>query len=523
MKLLALILSSGLMLALLALAPDTNAQTANFSVVHQFNGASEGIDPSGELVQGPDGNFYGTAFGGGSANFGTVFRLTPAGDLTVLHTFTGPDGSNPDAGLYLDADGNFYGTTYAGGSANLGTVFRLTPAGVFTTLYSFTGTNGQKPVSGVVRGPDGNFYGTTPGGGGQEYGGTVYQLTPGGTITTLHNFAYQDSSNPTAPLVRGTDGKLYGTTFGDGTNRRGTVYSITTGGEFTVLHNFTTLGYEGVNPHGGLFLGSDGNFYGTTIQGGVNETGDPSGTVFRMTPNGVVTRLHTFSSDDGTHGLGNGPDPEGALLQTSDGTLYGTLRFGGPDGNGRVFALSLSGVYTLLHDFSAPDATGVNADGAISSPGLVQGSDGSLYGVTARGGTGSAGTVYKLTVTPGFFEGEVVLDVGNEVYYLRLPNGNPFGYYSYLDEANYIYHFDLGYEYVFNAMDNRAGVYLYDFASNGFFYTSPTFPFPYLYDFSLNSTVYYYPDPDQADHPGRYNTNGVRYFYVFSTGQIISK
>ena len=117
-----------------------------------------------------------------------------------------------------------------------------------------------------------------------------------------------------------------------------------------------------------------------------------------------------------------------------------------------------------------------------------------------------------------FFDGQSALNGG--VYYLAFPNENYFGYYTFLPEANYLYHFDMGYEYVFDAHDGKNGVYLYDFKSNGFFYPSPTFPFPYLYDFNLNSVVYYYPNPNNGGH---YNTNGVRYFYVFSTGQITEK
>ncbi len=117
-----------------------------------------------------------------------------------------------------------------------------------------------------------------------------------------------------------------------------------------------------------------------------------------------------------------------------------------------------------------------------------------------------------------FFSGEVYLSQG--VYYLKFPSGNPFGYYGYLNDPAYIYHADLGYEYVFDANDDRHGVYLYDFKSNGFFYTSPSFPFPFLYDFKEHSTVYYYPSPNDPDH---YNTDGFRFFYVFNTGQTISK
>ena len=119
---------------------------------------------------------------------------------------------------------------------------------------------------------------------------------------------------------------------------------------------------------------------------------------------------------------------------------------------------------------------------------------------------------------PSFFTGETMLSDG--VYYLQFATGNPFGYYSYLSDPAYLYHFDLGFEYVFDANDGQSGIYLYDFASGDFFYTSPGFPFPYLYDFGLGSVVYYYPDPS---NPGHYNTNGVRYFYVFNTGLTISK
>ncbi|MBE7159444.1 MAG: hypothetical protein INR62_13610 [Rhodospirillales bacterium] len=148
---------------------------------------------------------------------------------------------------------------------------------------------------------------------------------------------------------------------------------------------------------------------------------------------------------------------------------------------------------------------------------LVQGPDGSFYGTCANGGVDDYGTIFQATLHPSFFAGTATLDHG--VYYLAFPNGNVFGYFSFLSDPNYLYHFDLGYEYVFNANDGQSGVYLYDFASSSFFYTSPNFPFPYLYDFSLNTVLYYFPDPNQ---PGRYTTN-PRYFYNFDTGQIITK
>src|SRR5439155_1298730 len=128
----------------------------------------------------------------------------------------------------------------------------------------------------------------------------------------------------------------------------------------------------------------------------------------------------------------------------------------------------------------------------------------------------NTGGRYCASIHPAFFSGEVSL--GNGVYYLQFPNGTPFGYYAYLTDQNFIYHFDMGFEYLFDANDANHGIFFYDFMSNHFFYTSPSFPFPYLYDFSLNSVLYYYPDPN---NPGHYTTN-PRYFYNFATGQIIT-
>jgi hypothetical protein len=121
---------------------------------------------------------------------------------------------------------------------------------------------------------------------------------------------------------------------------------------------------------------------------------------------------------------------------------------------------------------------------------------------------------------PAFFTGEIALS--NGWYYLQFANGTPFGYYSYLifmNDPDFIYHIDMGFEHFFDANDNNSGIYFYDFTSNSFFYTSPSFPFPFLYDFSLNTVLYYFPDPN---HPGRYTSN-PRYFYNFATRQVITK
>ena len=178
------------------------------------------------------------------------------------------------------------------------------------------------------------------------------------------------------------------------------------------------------------------------------------------------------------------------------------------------FRVTPQGVLTPLY----ASATTIGGLRYGKSDGLVQGSDGNFYGVDS--GEFDEGSVYKLAVEthPAFFTGQAPLVDG--VDYLVFPNGNVFGYYSFLNAPNYLYHFDLGYEYLYDAKDSQSGVYLYDFASSDFFYTSPSFPFPYLYDFNLKSVLYYYPDPNNA---GRYNTDGVRYFYDFAAGKIITK
>ena len=493
------LLSVGMVTTAFFAASAQNALT--FTTLYSFS-FNDGLGPENNLVEGSDGNFYGTTYQGGPNQFGTVFQITPAGVLTDLYDFTNAgDGSLPSASLVRGVDGNFYGTCSAGGAYSNGTVFVITPAGVLTTLYSFEGNDGEYPLARLPQARDGNFYGTTTQGGDFNYG-TVFQITSSGILTTLHSFAGGEGTQPRAGLVGGNGGELYGTTSNGGATNDGTVYQITTAGALTTLHSFANS--DGSDSVSRLVLGSDGNFYGTTSGGGNNS----SGTVFRITPAGVLTTLYVFAGSDGAN-------PTDNLVEGSDGNFYGVTDRGGSDNVGTVFQITPAGVLTTLHSFSY-------FDGAYAG-GLVLGTDGSFYGTTAQGGSGGSGTVFKLTVPgvtgrPAFLAGETALLSG--VYYLAFPDGNYFGYYSFLANPSYIYHFDLGYEYVFDANDGQAGVYLYDFASSDFFYTSPTFPFPFLYDFGLNSVVYYYPSPHRAGH---YNTDGVRYFYVFSTGQIITK
>ena len=207
--------------------------SGSYTALYSFVGSpSDGQNPSAGLVQGSDGNFYGTTRHGGTYGDGTVFRIGPNGGETNLHMFVGtPDGASPFGGLVQGSDGSFYGTTFAGGVEGDGTVFQISPSGTYTTLYSFVGSpnDGQNPYSGLVPGSDGNFYGFSGGGMNGSGSGTVFRISPGGTYTNLYSFGSQpnDGLIPVAGLVQGSDGNFYGTTEYGGTNNHGAVIKLT--------------------------------------------------------------------------------------------------------------------------------------------------------------------------------------------------------------------------------------------------------------------------------------------------------
>ena len=356
-----------------------------------FDGTN-GANPYAPLIQGSDGNFYGTTSYGGT-RYGTVFQITPEGTLTTLYIFCKTDctdGAAPNAGLVQGTDGNFYGTTVNGGANFNGTVFEISPEGVLSTLHSFAFTEGTNPFAGLVQGTDGNFYGTTVYGGAYCGGsggcGTIFKITPDGTLTTLYSFkGYpSDGEYPFAGLVQGPDGNLYGTTFLGGTSGGGTVFKITPEGTLTTIYSFCELANcaDGYQPHAGLVQGTDGNFYGTTI-GGANG----AGTVFKITLAGTLTTLHSFVFTDGSH-------PYAGLVQATDGNFYGTTEDGGK-GFGTVFRMTPGGDLTSLYSFN-------RSDGSYPQAGLAQATDGSFYGTTAYGGASDDGTVFKLSVPPLF-------------------------------------------------------------------------------------------------------------------------
>lgn len=379
LSILALFLGSAALCGIAQAAP-----TGTLTTLHAFAG-SDGATPYASLTLDGSGNLYGTASTGGANNAGAVFEISTGGAYKTLYSFTyGNDGGNPNAALLLGSDGNFYGTARDGSPDDAGTVFSITPAGVLTTLYTFTGkTDGGEPTAALIA-SGGNFYGTTASGGDDGVPSTVFEITPAGALTTLHTFAHgADGSTPYGALLQGTDGNFYGTTSAAGANDAGTVFRITPAGVLTTLYTFTG-GSDGAAPEGGLILGGDGNFYGTTSSG--QDFSNNHGSVFRITPAGVLTTLYSFT------GGNDGDAPEAALIKGSDGNFYGTTAYGGADNVGTVFQVTPAGVLTTLYSFVG------TTDGKLPFAALIQGSDGSFYGTTAAGGPNGDGTVFKLTV-----------------------------------------------------------------------------------------------------------------------------
>jgi uncharacterized repeat protein (TIGR03803 family) len=348
-------------------------------------------NPQAGLVQASDGNFYGTtAFGGSVGENGTIFRVSSNGEFTSLFSFDGTNGSRPLASLIQGTDGNLYGTTAFGGtSGDHGTIFRITLGGILTRLFSFRGTDGSRPQAGLIQASDGSFYGTTAAGGANTDSGTLFRITPGGAFTLLYSFPAGggNGASPLGTLIQHTDGNFLGTTALGGSSGLGTVFRVTPSGGFTLLSSFT--GPNGSGPAAGLVRGPDGNYYGTTQVGGITD----NGTIFKMTPSGVLSSLFSFSGPNGNY-------PVSPLALGSDGNFYGTTSgdraFGGVNTYGTAFQITLGGALTTLAVFNFNN-------GATPAAGLARGSDGNFYGTTFEGGEGSGGTIFRLVEPPFVF------------------------------------------------------------------------------------------------------------------------
>ena len=366
-------------------APSTQAQT--FTDLYNFTGGHDGGTPSAGLVRDAQGNLYGTTFWNGSFGWGTVFKVDTKGAETVLYNFCPggipcTDGGNPSAGLIRDANGVLYGTTQGGGSAKWGTVFKVDTNGTETVMYNFAGgaSDGCSPAQGLVRDKAGNFYGT--GACGAAGKGVVFKLSPQGKETVLHNFAggSSDGADPVfGSLLIDKNGNLYGTTEFGGTSGQGVVYKLGKGG-LKVLHSFAGGTTDGCFPFGSVAMDKNGNFYSTTYQCGVSG----QGVVWKLSQKGKLTVLHSFAGAPN-----DGDTPEAGVRIDAKGNLYGNTTVGGATNYGAVYRLNSKRKLTLLHSFTG-------SDGQVPLGDLILDKSGNLYGTASAGGTGSNGTVWSL-------------------------------------------------------------------------------------------------------------------------------
>jgi uncharacterized repeat protein (TIGR03803 family) len=370
----------------------TPAQT--FTTLANFKGTG-GMNPGG-LVQGFDGNLYGTISYDGANGAGTAFEITPRGAFTSVYAFCAlpncADGGTPTPGLVQGRDGNLYGATGIGGTTGNGNVFRMTPQGAVTPLHNFCTrancSDGTVATPGIVQALDGAFYGTTTTSGVSN--ATVFKFTTSGSWTVLYRFCAQgcgpDGVFPNG-LIQGTDGNFYGTT-SSGLTIPATVYKITPTGTLTILHNFcdTSACTDGNDPFDTLVEAANGNFYGTTWRGG----SDDAGTVFKITPQGSLTTLHSFTHCSSLP-CADGNRPNVALIQATDGNFYGTTDQGGTYNRGTLFQITSGGAEKILHSFSSAGHVGQ----------LIQATDGNLYGM--KSGSTDSGSVFKLDMGLGPF------------------------------------------------------------------------------------------------------------------------
>jgi|HubBroStandDraft_2_1064218.scaffolds.fasta_scaffold78467_2 uncharacterized repeat protein (TIGR03803 family) len=390
---------------------------------------TDGANPMAGLVFDQKGNLYGTTSSGGhcwqQGGCGAVFELTPGGKETVLYNFCTQngcaDGEVPVAGLIFDSDGDLYGTTEYGGTipsgcGGCGVVFKLTREGRETVLHSFCEQNGcadgEYPAAGLVFDQNGNLYGTTVAGGANG-GGVVFKLTPKGKYSVLYSFCAQsncaDGEEPNAGVILDQKGNLYGTTAAGGgyghcgeyySDSCGVVFKLTPEGKETVLHSFCSENNcaDGSWPLTGLIFDQMGNLYGTTWLGGDNNPcdtgGDGCGVVFKLTPEGKETVMYRFCTQDNCV---DGSLPRAGLVLGAKGDLYGTTQLGGAPGDaGVVFKLTPEGKETVLYSFCWQENC---ADGQQPYAGLVLDQKGNLYGTTVYGGAGTyrGGVVFRLT------------------------------------------------------------------------------------------------------------------------------
>ena len=394
--------ATGMLIGGLFFASNATCQET-LTTLASFNGTN-GARPYSALLQGADGNFYGTTSGGGAFSRGTIFKMTPAGMIITLVSFDGDNGALPYASLIQTADGNFYGTTSTGGAFGKGTVYELSAVGLLATLVSFNGVNGYYPYAGLVLGADDELYGTTVYGGAFD-DGTIFKvrrqssveiMASKGDLTTLLTFNGTNGYGPSGGLALGLDGDFYGATTRGVANDDGTVFRMSPDGAGRILGVFT--GPNGSLPYAGLVQDSTGYFYGVTEGGGTNQSAGKPGTIFKVSPNGGITSVYSFGATLDARGYPiDGASPRVTLLQGSTGNFYGTALEGGEYGSGTLFHLVLDPVTSAFVSFTSLISFNVT-NGAYPAAGLIMGTDGAFYGTTSGGGSFGYGTVFKLTM-----------------------------------------------------------------------------------------------------------------------------
>jgi uncharacterized repeat protein (TIGR03803 family) len=391
-----------LVLAVALGAAGAQAQTVTIKSIRDLGTvAGDPINPQwvGLIAQGRDGNMYTTTPKGlASGSVGTAFKITPTGKLTVLHNFNPntkiPEGT-PYSGLVLGTDGNFWGTTYNGGhtgcanNQGCGQVFKMTPAGKVTFVYTFTGGNdGGNPVAPPIEASNGMFYGTTQYGGIDNLG-TVYQITESGALTTMFPFDGNNGDHPTGALVQATNGVLYGTTDGSscGDNcSEATIFGITTGSAFTELYAFPNFSGPVYN---GLVQAYDGDLWGTIAGGGANDCGQ----IFKITTKGVESDEYDFKCGS------DGSNPVAGLLLGTDGNLYGVTQNGGQDSLGEFFSITEKAKFTALKWFDGSNGAHPTVTLIQHTNGTIYG-DANEGGKTTNTGTFYEVTGLALEKTP---------------------------------------------------------------------------------------------------------------------------
>lgn len=365
-----LVLASLLAIGTVATKASAQATYTNLYTFDDLHGCSP--EYPNLLAQGRDGNLYSTTYFGGLDGHGVVFEITPTGAESVLYNFDITQSYQPLSGLTLGTDGIFYGTTALyDPRGDPGTIFDITPNGNLTTLYIFDNNSDGFPYAPPIQGP-GGFYGTTN-------SGIAYRITPSGNFSLLSSIP-----SSAAPLLLGSDRNFYGTTALGGSYGEGTIFKITRTGVVTILSSFD--GIQGEYPLAPVIQASDGNLYGTTFAGGRFGNASSGGVVFRLTPRGKMTVLHNFPDPDYPN---DGSTPYAGVVEATDGNLYGVTFQGGTSNQGVMFRIMPSGQYSIIHNFD-----GVNAGGPRSNP--MQHTNGKLYGMTTYGGGGDCGVVYSV-------------------------------------------------------------------------------------------------------------------------------